>query len=97
MGLVEACGMARVTSPVTGASSVGKRLWSGVKRAFHALGLAQNFIFLAIFYFLLFGPMALVARLTGRDFLGLRHPDRESFWQKRPPEDLSLERAKRQS
>jgi hypothetical protein len=76
---------------------VGKALWHGIKRFFHALGLVQNFLILAIFYFLLFGPFALIARLSGRDFLGIRRSDRASFWRTRPAEDLSLARARRQS
>jgi len=76
---------------------VGKRLWNGIKKVFHALGLAQNFILLAVFYFVLFGPFALVGRLTGRDFLGIRDPERKSFWKKRRAVEPTLERARRQS
>ena len=76
---------------------MGKALWHGIRRFFHALGLVQNFLLLAIFYFLLFGPFALIARLTGRDFLGIRPSDQPSFWRPRPAEAPSLARARRQS
>jgi len=76
---------------------VGKTIWHGIKRFFHGLGLVQNFVLLAIFYFLLFGPFALIIRLTGCDLLGLRHGDRESFWRPRPQIEPSLERARHQS
>ena len=76
---------------------MGKRLWHGIRKAFHGLGLVQNFVLLAIFYFVLFGPLALIARLAGRDWLDIRHPDRESFWKPRRQEEPSLERARRQS
>jgi hypothetical protein len=76
---------------------VRRKLWSGIKRFFHGLGLVQNFILLSIFYFLLFGPLALIVRLTGRDLLGLRARGRESFWVKRRKVEPSLERARRQS
>ena len=76
---------------------MGKTLWQGLKKVFHALGLVQNFVLLAVFYFLLFGPMALLIRLFGRDLLGLRRRECETFWQPRPPEQTGLERARRQS
>ena len=76
---------------------MASRLWQGICAVSHGVGLAVNFIILAIFYFLIFGPFALVARLLGRDFLGLRHGDRESFWAEREAEKPSLERARRQS
>ncbi|MFP4057776.1 MAG: hypothetical protein ACLF0G_13000 [Candidatus Brocadiia bacterium] len=76
---------------------MGTKLWHGLRKAFRALGLAQNFLLLAVFYFLLFGPLALVVRLARRDLLGTRRADRESFWQERPAEEPSLERARHQS
>ncbi len=74
-----------------------KTLWRGIKRLFHGLGLVQNVLLLAVFYFLLFGPMALIVRLVKRDMLDIRGSDRPSFWTRRPPEEPSLERARRQS
>jgi len=76
---------------------LARHLWRAVRKGFHALGLAQTFVLLALFYFLLFGPFALIARLSGRDFLGLRRAEGASFWRKRPPEQPTLERARRQS
>jgi len=77
---------------------MGTTLWQGLKKVFHALGVVQNFVLLAVFYFLLFGPMALLIRLFRRDLLGLRRRrECETFWQPRPPEQTSLERARRQS
>ena len=73
------------------------KLWEGICAVGHAIGLVVNFIILAIFYFAIFGPFALIARLFSRDPLGLRGADRESFWTPREPEDTSLERARRQS
>ena len=73
------------------------KLWTCLKQFFHKLGLVQNFIILAVFYFLLFGPFAIVSRLFKRDLLGLRTRGRESFRHKRRQTDPSLERARRQS
>jgi hypothetical protein len=76
---------------------VGKKLWRGIQQTFHAIGLAETFVLLALFYFLILGPVALIARVARRDFLGLKGRGRDSFWRKRPPEQISLERARRQS
>jgi len=78
-------------------TDVRQKLWAKIKQFFHKLGLVQNFIILAIFYFALFGPLAILVRLAGRDFLGLRPRGRESFWHKRRQVEVSLERARRQS
>ena len=76
---------------------MGTRLWQAICATFHAFGLVVNLFILAIFYFLIFGPFALVVRLLGRDFLGLRRAERETFWTTRRAEEPSLERAKRQA
>ena len=76
---------------------MGTRLWQAIGATFHAFGLVANLFILAIFYFLIFGPFALVVRLLGRDFLGLRRGERETFWTTRRAEEPSLERAKRQA
>jgi len=76
---------------------VGTKLWRGIQKTFHAIGLAQNFVLLALFYFLILGPFALVVRIARRDLLGLKDRDRESFWQRRPAEGDTLERARHQS
>ncbi len=56
------------------------------------IGLAVSFIVLAIFYFLLLTPLALIFRLKGRDVLGLKFKtDSKSYWEKRT-ETETLER-----
>jgi len=76
---------------------VGKKLWSGIKKVFHTLGLITNFILLAAFYFVPIGVYALFARLARRDFLDIRDGSRPSFWKPRRPDEPTLERARRQS
>ncbi|MFW6161246.1 MAG: SxtJ family membrane protein [Planctomycetota bacterium] len=73
------------------------KLWQGVLGVGHAIGLVVNFLILGVFYFLIFGPFALLARLFARDPLDLARDGRESFWSPREPEEPSLERARRQS
>lgn len=60
------------------------------------LGKITSPIFLALFYYLMLTPLALVLRLTGKDFLRL-HPDTKtgSYWIPRSPpgpEPASLRR-----
>jgi len=73
------------------------KLWQGIRAVGHGIGLAVNAAILAVFYFFIFGPFALVARLFARDPLTLRDDGRESFWQAREPKEPSLERARHQS
>ena len=74
-----------------------QKLWAKIKRFFHKVGLVQNFVLLAVFYFVLFGPLAILVRLAGRDLLHLKPGSRESFWHKRRQIEPTLERARRQS
>ena len=76
---------------------MAKKLWLGIKKVFHTLGLVTNFILLALFYFVPVGIYALFARLARRDFLDVRSGDRQSFWKPRRLEEPTLERARRQS
>jgi len=76
---------------------VWRKLWASIKRFFHKVGLVQNFVLLAVFYFVLFGPLAILVRLTGRDLLNLKEKGTESLWHKRRQVEPSLERARRQS
>ena len=73
------------------------KLWQGIRAFGHGIGLVANFVVLALFYFLIFGPFALVIRLFRRDLLGLGGAERESFWEPRERTEPSLERARRQS
>lgn len=58
-----------------------------------ALGLVVSTLLLTLFYYLLVTPIALLARLLGKDFLGLRwSPSARSYWLPRkgglrPPAD----------
>ncbi len=73
------------------------KLWYGICTVGHGIGLVVNAVILALFYFLVFGPFALFARLFSGDALALRCGDRPSFWCARRPDEASLERARRQS
>ncbi len=54
------------------------------------IGWTVSLLVLALIFYGLFTPMALVFRLMGRDALDrLREPDRPSYWQPKPaPADL---------
>ncbi len=58
---------------------------NGIARAWrwigHLLARTNNFIWLALAYYLVLTPVALVQRLAGRDPLRLRRrPGQRSFW-----------------
>jgi hypothetical protein len=52
------------------------------------IGVVVSFVLLAVFYFLLLTPLALVFRLIGRDSLCRRYePQAQSYWAKHKPSD----------
>ncbi len=66
-----------------------KRLWSAWKRVARRIGDFQARLILTVFYYTLFAPFALAARLAGK-------PQRGG-WQQRPePDGAPLARAGRQ-
>lgn len=51
-------------------------------------------IILSVFYYLVFTPIGLVLRLTGKDLLDTKiEKERQSYWIKRRPEDSDPKRA----
>ena len=90
-------GLAAVESMCAKGTRLVAKLWQGICAVGNAVGLVVNLVILAVFYFLIFGPFALLARLFSRDPLDLRGANRESYWCPREPEDTSLDRARRQS
>lgn len=61
-----------------------KLIYLGLTLATLPIGLAVSFIVLAVFYFLLLTPLALIFRLMGRDVLGLRFKsEATTYWEKR--------------
>lgn len=68
--------------------SLPNRLWLQFGRVLHRI---VSPVVLALFYFVLFTPYAVVIRLFRKDVLKLgREPERGSYWQQRtePPESL---------
>ena len=76
--------------------SILRKLLSLWKQFAHVLGRIQTTLLLAIVYHVTVGPIGLIARLTGRDLLGLRHPDGSSFAVPLGNTSSVLERAQRQ-
>lgn len=62
-------------------------LWFG-----HLLGHVNSRVILALIYFLVITPLALLFRVTGRDLLRLKRVRQESYWLKQerqwPPESF---------
>ena len=71
-----------------------KRLWQGWKKFAHRLGVAQTYVVVTLFYWLIV-PFFSLIRLQNP--LRLRLPTTGSFWIDRKQTANSIERAKRQS
>lgn len=71
-----------------------KRIWQGWKRLAHKLGVAQTYVFVTLFYWIIV-PFFSLIRLQNP--LRLRLPAAGSFWIERKPAPNSLDRAKQQS
>ncbi|MCK6555416.1 hypothetical protein L6Q96_12685 [Candidatus Binatia bacterium] len=75
-------------------------MWSKIKKGWMAfvdvLGRVQTTLLLSIIYHIAVGPIALVARLLRRDFLGLRARPGESYAAELGPLSTTPERAHRQ-
>lgn len=59
--------------------------------ALRAIGKVQTFLILTLIYFAFIGPIALLARLFGSDFLQRRIGDKPTFWSQKPDVPSSLE------
>lgn len=58
-------------------------VWMG---AAFCLGLVVSTVLLTLFFYLIFTPMGLMARLAGKDFLSRKlEPARDSYWMRREP------------
>jgi hypothetical protein len=69
------------------------RAWMWLGRA---IGVVVSPIVLGITFFLVLTPLAIVARLLGRDPVGRRFvPDAQSYWSERAPRQQSLEELRR--
>lgn len=66
-----------------------KSYWMKFARA---IGWLNTRVLLTLVYFLVFGPVALVARLVKGDLLNRRWDDRKSYWVKKEETVDSLER-----
>lgn len=63
-------------------------LYIGLTLVAMPIGLVVSFVLLAVFYFLLLTPLALVFRLIGRDSLCRRYePEAQSYWAKHKSSD----------
>ena len=71
-----------------------KKTWQGWKKFAHKLGVAQTYIIITLFYWLIV-PFFSLIRLQNP--LRLRQKGDSSYWIERKPTDNSLERAKQQS
>jgi len=61
-----------------------------------ALGKIQAAILLFFIYYLVVGPIAVIAFIFRKDFLDKKFADKETFWGDRSPDAIDLESCKRQ-
>lgn len=66
---------------------IGRWLYVGWMGFGIALGTVTSPIVLGVLYLVLFVPVALVFRVTGRDLLGLKKAPRDSYWEPYPEAD----------
>jgi len=71
-----------------------KKLWQGWKKFAHKLGIAQTYVIVTLFYWLIV-PFFSLIRLQNP--LRLRQANNRSFWIERKPTGNSMEEAGRQS
>lgn len=60
------------------------------------IGRVQSAVLLTIFYYTIFGIVALLTRCVKKDLLNLSWSKRDSYWLERERIDLDIERFKRQ-
>ena len=74
---------------------MGRKLLTGWRVVAARFASVQTLLILALFYFVLIGPTAILSRITGRDYLGRRPLDAaESAWLDADSAKPDLERAK---
>lgn len=78
-------------------STTIRRLWAQWKRFATWLGRWNTRILLSLTYVFMFGPIAVVLRLFGRDLLDRRWRPRRSYWKEIEPAEITLEGSRHQS
>ena len=71
-----------------------KKIWQGWKKFAHKLGIAQTYILVTLFYWIIVPVFSLIRFWNP---LRLKQADDRSYWIERKPTDNSLERANQQS
>ena len=69
------------------------RWWMAFARA---IAFVNTRLILTIVYVIIIGPIALIVRIAGRDFLDRTMGRAESYWKQREHSDHTLENASRQ-
>ena len=81
LGLAAYCGIGAVTTPL-----ILKPLFIGMSVVGVPIGIVVSFLMLAIIYFLVITPIALIFKIIGRDSMTRKfEPAAQTYWVKRPP------------
>jgi hypothetical protein len=75
---------------------IGKTVYSWWMKFAHLLAFVNTRILLSIIFVLIIGPIAVISRLLGADFLGVRRVSVKSFWKVRESIPPTIESARRQ-
>ena len=72
---------------LAGVTFLSRALFVVLSVAFVPIGFVLSHVLLAVIYYLVLTPIALVLRLTGRDVIGKKlDPDAKSYWHERSGE-----------
>jgi hypothetical protein len=85
-----------VNPRLVAAASYGRVLWLAWTAYSRRAGVYQSRVFLNVVYFVVFGPCALAARLSGVKLLDFDTRPRSSYWSERRSTNTTLDDLKRQ-
>ena len=81
LGLAAYCGIGAAAAPM-----ILKPLFIGMSVVGVPIGIVVSFLMLAIIYFLVITPIALIFKIIGRDSMTRKfEPAAQTYWVKRPP------------
>ncbi len=72
------------------------KIWLFWKKFARRLAIIQTTVILTLFYFLMVGIFALVAKLLGKDLLDKKWKQNKSFWKEKEKLSVAVENARRQ-
>lgn len=75
---------------------IGSTIYKGWMTFARGLAFVNTRVILTLFFFIVIGPIALIVKIAGKDFLQRRIDSSPSFWKSRDAAEATLENATRQ-